>query len=276
MRVTPEQARLLSGLLDFDTPTVGNGVERLGIRDPSAGYTGPDIRALMPELGPRVGVAVTARMDTTSPGTDDPGSLFGDWLGLIEDVAGKAGDQRIPVLAVIESVGLRPRYTVTIGDGMGTRMHLAGAVGFLTNGSIRDIQGVRQIPLPCWAAGLSPMHGRIRWLDINSPVVIDGMTVRPGDIIHADENGTLVFPPDALAQVAEQAAEVRRREQAMFDRAARAPGRLGNASGRRVRHHKGHRRSPRRARTGPRPAGARRHPGTPGAPGGAAPSRRPQ
>jgi hypothetical protein len=60
MRVTPEQARLLSGLLDFDTPTVGNGVERLGIRDPSAGHTGPDIRALMPELGPRVGVAVTA------------------------------------------------------------------------------------------------------------------------------------------------------------------------------------------------------------------------
>ena len=36
-------------LTAFDTPTVANGLERLGVRDPSFGYTGPDIRSLMPE-----------------------------------------------------------------------------------------------------------------------------------------------------------------------------------------------------------------------------------
>ena len=65
------------------------------------------------------------------------------------------------MFTVMESVGPRPRYTVTIGDGMGTRMMLAGAVGFLTNGSIRDLAGVRDVPLPCWGAGVSPMHGTI-------------------------------------------------------------------------------------------------------------------
>jgi 4-hydroxy-4-methyl-2-oxoglutarate aldolase len=210
-------------LVEFDTPTVANGLELLGVRDPTVGYTGPDIRALMPELGPRVGVAVTARMDTTTAGTDRPPSLFHDWLRLIQQAAQLDGAGRMPVFAVIESVGPRPRYTVTIGDGMGTQMVLAGAVAFLTNGSVRDIEGLRQIPLPCWAVGLSPMHGRIRWLELNCPVVVDGMTVRPGDIIHADVNGALVIPAEVADQVYDKAREVREREQAMFAR-LREPG----------------------------------------------------
>jgi regulator of RNase E activity RraA len=215
-------AEKIRKLIEFDTPTVANGLELLGTRDPSEGYTGPDVRALMPEMGARVGVAVTARMDTTSPGTDNPGTLFYDWLRLIQEAARSAGGG-MPVFAVMESVGPRPRYTVTIGDGMGTQMRMAGAVAFITNGSIRDLEGVRQVPLPCWAAGLSPMHGRLRWLDVNSPVVIDGMTVRPGDVIHADVNGALVIPPDVADQVYDQALAVRRKEQAMFD-SLRSPG----------------------------------------------------
>lgn len=210
-------------LVEFDTPTVANGLELLGVRDPTVGYTGPDIRALMPELGPRVGVAVTARMDTTTAGTDRPPSLFHDWLRLMQQAARLDGAGTMPVFAVIESVGPRPRYTVTIGDGMGTQMVLAGTVAFLTNGSVRDIEGLRQIPLPCWAVGLSPMHGRIRWLELNCPVVIDSMTVRPGDIIYADVNGALVIPAEVADQVYDKAREVREREQAMFAR-LREPG----------------------------------------------------
>lgn len=208
-------------LVEFDTPTVANGLELLEVRDPSFGYTGPDIRCLMPEAGPRVGIAVTARMDTTSPGMDDPHSLFDDWLRLMVEASDRHGGN-VPIFAVIESVGVRPRYTVTIGDGMGTFMRMAGAVGYLTNGCIRDIEGVRGVPLPCWAAGISPMHGKIRWLDVNSPVVIDGMTVHPGDVIHADENGTLAIPPNVADQVYDRALEVRRKEAALFDR-LRAP-----------------------------------------------------
>ena len=102
-------------------------------------------------------------------------------------------------------------------------MKLAGATAFLTNGSIRDLDGVREVGLPCWAAGLSPMHGQLRWLDVNSPVVIDGMTVRPGDIVHADVNGAVVIPPESADQVYDKAAAVRQRERALFD-IWRAPG----------------------------------------------------
>jgi 4-hydroxy-4-methyl-2-oxoglutarate aldolase len=211
-------------LAEFDTPTVANGLELLGVQDPTVGYTGPDVRALMPEMGVRLGVAVTSRMDTTTGGTDNPPSLFRDWLRLIDQAAGAgSGGQRLPVFAVMESVGPRPRYTVTIGDGMGTGMKLAGAVGFITNGAIRDIEGVREVPLACWAAGLSPMHGKLRWLDVGSPVVIDGMTVRGGDIIHADVNGAISIPAAIADQVYAKALEVRQKEAALFTR-LRDPG----------------------------------------------------
>ena len=206
----------ITKLVEFDTPTVANGLEKLEPQDPTVGYTGPDIRALMPEMGVRVGRAVTARLDTTTAGFDRPQSLFDEWTERIREAAQGDGEESVPVFAVIESVGPRPRHTVTIGDGMGTRMKLAGAVAYLTNGSIRDLEGVREVPLPCWAAGLSPMHGRLRWLDVNSPVVIDGMTVRPGDFVHADVNGAIVIPPHLADQVYEQALAVQQSEQALF------------------------------------------------------------
>lgn len=212
----------ITQLAEFDTPTVANGLELLGVQDPSSGFTGPDIRALTPESGVRVGVAVTARLDTTSPGIDQPESLFLDWLRLINVAACGDGAKTWPVFAVIESVGPRPRHTVTIGGGMATLLKLAGAIGFITNGCIRDIEEMRQVPLACWGAGLAPMHGRLRWLDVNSPVVIDGMTIRPGDVIHADINGAIVIPGQAADQVHAKALEVLEHEQALF-RTLRAP-----------------------------------------------------
>lgn len=199
-------------LSDFDTPTVANGLDMLGARDPSIGYTGPDVRALMPEFGVRVGVAVTCRMDTTSGGSDNPPSLFADWVRQMRDAAASG----LPVFAVMESVGPRPRYVVTIGDGMATIMQMAGATAFLSNGAMRDIEGVRGVGLACWATGLSVMHGAMRWLDVGSPVVIDGMTVNPGDIIHADVNGALCIPRAVADQVLAKAQDVRRREQVLF------------------------------------------------------------
>jgi 4-hydroxy-4-methyl-2-oxoglutarate aldolase len=219
----------IARLTEFDTPTVANGLEMLAVRDPSYGYTGPDVRCLMPELGPRVGVAVTARMDTTSPEreTKQPThpKVFYEWLRHIQDVARAHtnGHATLPVFAVIESVGLRPRYTVSIGDGMGTQLTMAGVAGYLTNGCIRDLDGVRAVPLPCWAAGISPMHGAIRWLDVGTPVVIDGMTVRPGDVIHADLNGALCIPRAVADQVYDTAIAVRDKEAAMHAK-LRSPG----------------------------------------------------
>ena len=67
------------------------------------------------------------------------------------------------------------------------------------------------------------MHGIMSWLDVGSPVVIDGATIRTGDVIHADENGALVIPPNVADRVLEEAAAVRASEAVLFAR-LRAPG----------------------------------------------------
>jgi regulator of RNase E activity RraA len=215
---------ILDRLAALDTPTVANGVERLNTRDPSDGFMGPNIRALLPELGVRAGVAVTARMDTTSPGVDHPPSLFNAWLRLMREASVTSGEQEMPVFAVMEAVGPRVHHTVCIGDGMATVMRLAGCTGFLTNGSIRDIEGVRGVGLACWGYGVAAMHGRMRWLDVGSPVCIDGISVRTGDIVHADANGAIIIPPGLIEQVLAEAEGVRASEAEIFAW-LRAPGR---------------------------------------------------
>ena len=67
------------------------------------------------------------------------------------------------------------------------------------------------------------MHGELRWLDVGSTVVVDGMTVRPGDVLHADENGVIAIPAEVAGRVYDKAVAVNERESAMLAK-LQAPG----------------------------------------------------
>ena len=47
---------------------------------------------------------------------------------------------------------------------------------------------------------------------MNGPVVIDGVTIQPGDLVHGDVNGVTLVPLAIAGQVADAAEEVRRVE----------------------------------------------------------------
>lgn len=213
----------LRKLKEFSTTTVATAIDMLKLRDPAAGFTGPDTRALMPDFGPQVGVAVTARLDTTTGGSKEPENRFLDWLCHMREVSNSFGDEPAPVFVIVEAIGQRPRNTV-LGPMMAALMNLAGAVALLTNGSVRDIDRLRDVPLACWAAGLAPMHGTMRWLDFDLPVVVDGMTVHPGDFVHADVNGATVMPANAVEKVLEQAIAVTERDRKFYARLAEPGG----------------------------------------------------
>ena len=66
MRQLPED--VVRRLASIDTPTLSNAIERLGVRHPTEGYMGPEIRCMFPELGPMIGHVVTVTVDTTTPG----------------------------------------------------------------------------------------------------------------------------------------------------------------------------------------------------------------
>ena len=67
-----------------------------------------------------------------------------------------------------------------------------------------------------YAAGLCVARAYMRLVEVSTVVTVAGMTIRPGDILHADEHGILRIPTDALPDIAGKAQEIRDEEQAVI------------------------------------------------------------
>ena len=77
-----------------------------------------------------------------------------------------------------------------------------GVVGFVIDGVIRDVAESRAKGFPLFARGVSPIPGSKDGPgEINSPIACGGVTVSPGDVIVADEEGIVVVPGARAAEV---------------------------------------------------------------------------
>ena len=54
-------------------------------------------------------------------------------------------------------------------------------------------------------------------VDVGIPVTVAGMTVLPGDLIHADRHGALVIPLDVAAELPQAAERVMKGERVMIE-----------------------------------------------------------
>jgi RraA family protein len=77
-----------------------------------------------------------------------------------------------------------------------------GIAGVVLNGAVRDSQEIGAGEFPLYAAGVT--H-RGPYKDgpgeINLPIAIDGMVIRPGDLILGDADGLLCVPYDSVEEV---------------------------------------------------------------------------
>lgn len=90
------------------------------------------------------------------------------------------------------------------GGIMMLRMMKLGVQGIVVDGCVRDIEGIREIGLPVYARGVVPQgSGKAGPGQINFPVACGGISVMPGDVIAADENGVVCIPQDDIEEVAE-------------------------------------------------------------------------
>ena len=80
-----------------------------------------------------------------------------------------------------------------IGDLISNKAKHRGIVGFVIDGLIRDLPGIKEVDMPVYARGVTPIGPLHRGPgEINFPVSCGGIVVNPGDIICADENGVVV------------------------------------------------------------------------------------
>ena len=93
-----------------------------------------------------------------------------------------------------------------VGELVVIQARACGAAGMLVDVAVRDVAELKEIGLPIWARfvrvrGTSKTDpGR---LDV--PVVVGGVTIRPGDVVVMDDDGAVVVPAERVEVVAERA-----------------------------------------------------------------------
>lgn len=187
-RPTPAQIAALDGV-----PT-GFIVDALGGR----GAMGPEIKPVVPEQATFCGVAVPCHV-----GPADNLAIFAAFpLVQPGDVLVAAADGY--------------RETAVVGDlVLGMALNL-GAVGFVTDGCVRDVPGIREVGLPCFAAGVTPNSPAKNGPGtVNLPVVASGVAIAPGDIVMGDVDGVVVVPFARIDAVITRLAAVQAAEAAL-------------------------------------------------------------
>jgi regulator of RNase E activity RraA len=102
----------------------------------------------------------------------------------------------------------------TIGDNVGNAIHTNSGNGFVYNGAVRDINGLRDIEgFTAFYRSYHPSHhnppGQLNTtlIGINQPTRIGAATVMPGDVVLGRDGG-VIFIPAHLAQLVVETSEV--------------------------------------------------------------------
>lgn len=88
-----------------------------------------------------------------------------------------------------------------------------GLAGVVVQGCVRDVDQVRAMGFPVWSTHIWPIHpDKSGHGFVNTPVVCEGVEVRPGDLIVADGDAVVCVPRDDAARVI-AAAEAKMRKE---------------------------------------------------------------
>ena len=176
-----DESKLIEQLNAVSFPTLGHFLEE--------GFADMQLRAMVPNVKV-VGRALTLKL----VGAD--AIAVNQALALIKPgdvlVIDTAGDHRHAPVGAVTSCAAR----------------CAGAVGIVVDGAVTDLLELREAGLPVFARGMSllttKLHGRGD-SQINQPIQCAGVTVRPGDLVLADDNGVLFLDQASAQEVIERA-----------------------------------------------------------------------
>jgi regulator of RNase E activity RraA len=107
----------------------------------------------------------------------------------------------------------------TIGDNVGNAIYANSGNGFVYNGAVRDINGLKEIDgFGVFYRSYHPSHhnppGRLNTtlVGINQPTRIGQATVMPGDVVLGRDGGVIFIPPHLAQRIVETSEIVRLRD----------------------------------------------------------------
>jgi regulator of RNase E activity RraA len=204
--LTPAQ---MEALRRIDACTLANAIETFQVRLRNEGFAAGAMHCLFPRLRPMVGYAVTVKIRGASPPTGARTYLDRtDWWDLIQSLPA-------PRIVVVQDVSSRPGLGALLGEVHVNILKALGCVGALTNGSVRDIPALADLGFQLFSGSLTVSHSYVHIVEIGTPVEVDGLTIRPGDLLHGDLHGVQTIPHEIAGELPAVAARIAAREQAL-------------------------------------------------------------
>jgi len=201
----------LGALRRYDTPTIANAIETFDVRLRNVGFTRSAVRCLNPTPAPMVGYAFTVRMKSSSPPTE--ARLYvdrSDWWELLEKLPA-------PRVLVIQDVDDEPGQSALFGSTHASIWMALQCIGAVTDGAIRDLPALQKANFGVFAKGLIPSHGFAHIVEVGEPVVVHGMKVEHGDLLHGDIHGVVNVPLQVAGAIPAAADSLLQVEQKVSD-----------------------------------------------------------
>ncbi len=189
MTVLPE---LITEYMRLSTPNVSDALDRLHVDGAPHG-----ILPLWPGCKKIAGPAATMKLVPVGEASGSPA------MGSLEAVrAAHAGD-----VLVIDHGGCMD--VNSYGGIVGFSTLHRGLAGCVIDGVARDVDEYQQLGLPVYARGIiqQSIRNRCAFAGHGIEVQLAGVTVRPGDLVMADDNGIVIIPHERAQEVLKIAKE---------------------------------------------------------------------
>ncbi|BCV24900.1 RraA family protein [Gelria sp. Kuro-4] len=207
-RPRPEVLSVLKGIED-PTPTVSDILDQLGIAGTVPATILHPICAGKVVVGPALTIRYVAEPLVPRQ-------------AMLNSAKAQLGDKDAYAIAepgdvvVFDNSG---REDISTMGGLSTHYALkAGVAGCIVDGGVRDVGLMRSVGFGVWSRGITPITGKLRvaTLEINGPVQCADVSVKPGDLVVADDNGVCFIPAERLDEVVAMVLEAAKTEEMLM------------------------------------------------------------
>ena len=195
--MTELPAATRDALMRVGTSTLTGVLNRRGLRSMFM----QDVWPIRPDIPRMVGIAFTMRFIPSREDKDGPNARAPR-----AQIQSQAMETCPPGhVLVVDSRG--DARAASAGDLYVGRLRARGCAGIVTDGGLRDTDGIFKTGLPAYHRRASSPPSPIAHhpCDLNLPIGCGGVAVYPGDIIVGDCDGVVVIPSDIVDEVAEEA-----------------------------------------------------------------------
>jgi 4-hydroxy-4-methyl-2-oxoglutarate aldolase len=201
----------LEKLKAFDSCTISNAIEHLGVRLRNEGFLSGEARCRFPRMPPMVGYAATARIRSASPPMSRRCYYDRmDWWNYVASLPE-------PRIMVLQDTDHNPGLGAFVGEihaAIGVALHCVGCV---TNGAVRDLPAAEAIGFQMYSSHTSVSHAYAHITEFGTPVEIDSLKISSGDLLHGDRHGIVQIPLPVARELSMEASKTADQERELVD-----------------------------------------------------------